>query len=1588
EDPWEYFDPTVPDWANDLRLMYPGRGYWVLVSEAVTLEIRNQGPPPAVAIASPADLAVVTEPTEILGTVESDLLESWTLTSVPVGDGDPVTLATSAAPVASGALATFDPTLLLNGLYELELKATDVQGQQVSASVVVTVEGQMKIGHFTLSFVDLAIPVSGLDIEVIRTYDSRDRQPLDFGAGWHLDIRQGSYRNNRPPGDGWQLKTGFLPCDTVLESKSHLTVVRLSDQEVYRFALRLQDGTPSTGGGCFATTRFDFVDGPLPGTTLEILGQTQVFYENSSDRVIDVDTLETYEPQDVRLTTRDGRIFEFDLIDGVTLVEDLNGNQLSITPAGITHSSGKGIVFDRDAEGRITAISDPMDRSMSYGYDAAGDLGSFTDRAGATTRFTYDSDHRLLDIEDPRGVKPIRNEYDAEGRLIRHIDAFGKVIELGHDLDNRREVVTNRLGASRILEYDDRGNVVRETDELGKVTVRSFDGRDNLLAETDPLGRTTAYTYTSDDDLATLTDPLGNVTAYTYDSRAQLLTVTDSRRGMTANVYDSRGNLTQTTDAQANVTTFTYDAAGNLLATTDALGNVTSFQYESVGNQTRETDALGHETLLTYDEARNRLTEIRSRTLGDGTTETLVTTFAYDDLDRLTSTTAADGSTTTTTYDLLGKVNSRTDPLDRVTTMTYDLMGRLTATTHPDGNTETQTYDDEGRLFTQSDRAGRTTTFAYDAAGRLVSSTFPDGASTSSTYDAAGQFVATTDARGNTTTFTYDAAGRRAAVIDRFGNGPTFTYDANGNQTTVTDARGKTTTFAYGELNRLTVTTHPDGTTIEVGYDALGRRVAEVDQAGLTTAFGYDALGRLTSVTDALSQVTAYTYDEVGNRLTQADANGRTTRFDYDPLGRQIARIFPDGSRETMAYNADGTLASHTDFNGNTRTFGYDAAQRLTNRTYPDSSAVTFTYTATGQRASVTDSRGTTSYTYDDRDRLLTKTDPTGHNLAYNYDLQGNRTSLTATVGTEVLTTSYSYDDLNRLESVTDSQGGVTTLAYDANGNRASLAFPNSVTTDYTYDDLNRLTTLKTATGVGDIVQSSAFTLGAAGNRTRIDEHDGTSRHYVYDDLYRLTQDRVTDASSTQIYQRDFVYDPVGNRTEQTLDEGGGATTIASTYDDRGRLLTAAATSYGWDTNGNLASQDGTSYAWDYENRLTSVSLADGTLVETTYDADGNRVRTSVTPAGGGAATVDYLVDTTGFLSHVVADVVSGWVQTLYTRADDQLIGLYRPGSGASQFYHVDGLGSVRVLSDEAGGVAGRYSYTAFGELLEQEGSDLQPYQFAGEPFDPNVGFYYNRARWLDVASGRFASEDPFGGILREPLTLHRYLYANVDPVDLVDPSGRLVSGASLASFAIAGAINGILVAINPIMQGEGIVAIGKAFAAGFAIGVGGAFLGLGLIKGVARLFQAIPYFKKIRFIRLIFGSAHRVQGTQRFGGQAATPECVKCSIDIAQKLGLSEELISGGFRELASSGKNGIINVFGKIPNLKDHFVVKFGNKIYDRTILANIRSQFRGGLSNLPRNLERSLQGLQGVDTFPAEQYAHLRRILYFLLRQQRPG
>jgi RHS repeat-associated protein len=1392
-------------------------------SDDVVVQVQTGPPvgaPPVVTITSHGEGAAVTEPVEIQGSITCDSLLNWKLQVRKAGDAAFTTLASNTTPV-NGTITTFDPTLLLNGQYEVVFRATDTAGRSSATAFTAVVKENLKVGNFTVSFTDLEVPVAGLPIRVTRTYDSRERNAVgDFGHGWRVDVSNAKLQENGVAGLSWSgtKSAGFLPTYCLVPNKPQVVSVTTPDGRVHEFEPVL---TPSCqSGGPIQVTSLSFR--PRPGTTtlgtLSVVGNNSVIPAGTWPgpmQLFDEVDYTIFDPETYLFTLPDGRQLTIHQEQGLKSIRDLNGNVLNVNSNGIVHSSGKGITFTRDAQGRISKVTDPDGHFLLYGYDGGGDLVSVTDREEHATTLTYYSTpaHLLNEIKDPLGRTPIRNEYDASGRLIKHTDAFGKTIEYTHSIGTRQEIVKDRNDKIRVLEYDSRGNVVKETQPDGRQVLRTFDARNNRASETEPHEPSnpdppkTTYVYDTSDNLLSTTDAENNTTEYTYNARQQVLTTKDPKGKFTVNAYDATGNLLSTKSGGATLsgpfqseTTYTYDASGNVKTQTtivDGVTQTTGYDYDAFGNLTRETDALGHATNYTYDARGNRLTQSTTRSVytcsfapGTGVnctpsgTETLTTTYEYDRQGRLVKTTDPDNTFTRTVYDALGRQKESYDKLDRKTEFFYDEMGRLTKTLYADTTFEESTYDNEGRRLTSRDRGGRVTQYTYDDLGRLKKTIFADTTFTENFYDAAGRLEATKDARGKTTTYEYDDAGRRTKVKDPLLNETAFTYDGNGNQQTVRDARLNTTTFEYDALNRRTKTLFPDNTYTETTYDELGRRKSERDQDGKVTQFRYDALGRLVKVIDALNQETTYGYDELGNRIRQTDARGNSTWFQYDKLGRETKRILPDGSTESKTYDAAGNLETRTDFMGRTTTYGYDTNYRLTSRTYPNPSEnVGFTYTATGRRLTATDSRGTTEYGYDNRDRLTSLLQPGTGSLSYSYDGNGNRTSLTATIGADSHTTTYEYDDASRLDIVRDRLNRAYDHGYDANGNRTSLAYPNGTSTSYDYNTLNRLTNL-TVTGPSGTLFSQAFTLGNAGNRTKIVENDGTVKDYSYDALYRLTQDKVTTISGL-LYQKDFTYDAVGNRETQTT-AGSGAPgtplapgTINYGYDSRDRLLTENANNLTYDTNGNLTAKVGeATYTWDHETRLIRITKADGTVVTHAYDADGNRVKTEVTPPTGPPATTNFLVDTSGSLSHVVAELDAvGTLTTLYVRGDD-LLSLMRPtgpGTWSSRFYAADGIGSIRKLTDEAGSITDSYLYTAFGEVSNHAGSDLQPYAFAGEPVDPNSGFQYHRARWIDPRAGRFTAMDAFSGQLHAPLSLHKYLYAHADPTDKRDPSGEFV---------------------------------------------------------------------------------------------------------------------------------------------------------------------------------------------------------------------
>jgi YD repeat-containing protein len=160
-----------------------------------------------------------------------------------------------------------------------------------------------------------------------------------------------------------------------------------------------------------------------------------------------------YDPQQVRLTTPDGRKMVFDRTQGLIQLEDLNGNRLDFSPSGVTSTTGAAITFVRDGLGRITKIVVPGGTDLDYLPNAAGDLDQFTDEAGNVTRFFYDSKHNLLEIRDPLGRRASRSEFDDAGRLVAVIDALGNRREITQDLGGKQTTILDRRGGVTILEY-------------------------------------------------------------------------------------------------------------------------------------------------------------------------------------------------------------------------------------------------------------------------------------------------------------------------------------------------------------------------------------------------------------------------------------------------------------------------------------------------------------------------------------------------------------------------------------------------------------------------------------------------------------------------------------------------------------------------------------------------------------------------------------------------------------------------------------------------------------------------------------------------------------------------------------------------------------------------------------------------------------------------------------------------------------------------------------------------------------------------------------------------------------------------------
>ncbi|KYC37632.1 hypothetical protein WA1_39915 [Scytonema hofmannii PCC 7110] len=1069
---------------------------------------------------------------------------------------------------------------------------------------------------------------------------------------------------------------------------------------------------------------------------------------------------------------------------------------------------------------RLLTEVDPLGNATTYTYSSKGRLRSMTDAAGNITKYGYDLKGNLTEIVDVNG-NTTQFRYDTVGNIESAIDAQGNEIIYTYNANGKRlsetQTVTTSQGLQKLvseLTYDREGRVTSVKDPLQNVTKYEFDNNGNQTAVINARHNQTEYRYNSKGQIVETISP-DNTENNSLDNPR------------TITIYDEGGRSRATIDQNGEVTHYEYDALGRVTkiiypsATENTLAQLIAaiapgetldsidwtlvvYPKDSpaylVNNPYSSTEYYQDGLVKAEIDERGNRTEYRYNALGQ-----LIETISPDK----TPQNLSDNPRTRHEYDSSRRLISTTDALGRTTTFVYDQLGRLKQTNYSNGTSTTTTFDANGRVIARTDKAGQTTKYKYNSVGKLIETIYPDDTigsdednpKTHNEYDEIGRKIAFIDERGNRTKYEYDQAGRQTLIRDALHNETKYTYDEVGNQLTKTDALNHTTSYVYDEQERLVKTHFADRTSTTTVYDNSNQVIAKTDQDNQTTQYEYDSRGRLTAVIDARQQRTEYGYDLTGNLVSTKDANGHITTYEYDERNRRVATVLPLLQRSETTYDAVGNVVKEKDFNQNTINYTYDDNNRVIAKEFFDGTSVNYTYTKTGQVETVTDSRGTTSYKYDLLNRLISRTDPnspsldTGATIEYEYDIAGNRTSVKTKAGT----IKHTYDELNRLRTVTKDTD-TTTYFYDAVGNLWRTKLSNNIVETRQYDQLNRLVSLKNAltnpgSGEETIISSYDYTLNPVGYRLEVEEHNGRKVKYEYDELYRLLSEKITDPSDSVNNSRiiSYTYDNVGNRLRSN-DSVEGLTTYY--YNNNDLLLdetqlkngeTVYTYNYTYDNNGNMISRvkDGNSeiiYTWDFENRLIGVNnLLDGKPVDYVYDAKG--IRVSSTSDG---ITTNYLVDTNLPHAQAVAEYdSSGNLKTSYLYGHDLIS---QTKDGQQSFYLVDGLGSTRVLTDGQASITDTYTYDAFGKLIGSSGSTDNNYLFAGEQYDEDLEQYYLRQRYYDPNTGRFTRRDVYEGRLEEPLTLHKYLYANGNPANLIDPSGlnAILAMSPDASWGIA----------------------------------------------------------------------------------------------------------------------------------------------------------------------------------------------------------
>jgi RHS repeat-associated protein len=988
----------------------------------------------------------------------------------------------------------------------------------------------------------------------------------------------------------------------------------------------------------------------------------------------------------------------------------------------ITDPNGKSTSADYDLKGNQIWTEDALGRTTESKYTALGDLEEYVDAEGVKTTYHYDESGNLLKTSRPlvgsepnvaSVVKYERGDPIHRGDVTEVVDPRGKATVLEYDADGNLGALVSAEGDETRYDYDQRGNLTETIGPAGNVeggvpaeatTSFSYDQAGNRLSVITPTKAEELWTYDPVGNVESHTDGAGRTTKYEYvgAGRRVLTTLPSGREKSMA--YDGVGNVVSQSDGLEQVTQYAYNPLGDLQTSTDPLERTFWYNRDKVGNILSTYDPGAGAVNYSYDDAY----QLERVDYSDEVTPSVE--YEYDDFGRWTQMVDGTGESTFD-FDSLGRLVSTTNGDGSRVDYGYDLADNVTSIKYPNGKTVLRSVDDAGRLATVSDWLGRTTEFQYDKAGRLSKTIFLAG-------ESEGAQLA--DEYG------YDVSG---GLIDiAFGQGgvnlASLSYQRNGvGQVTKTDTEGL-----------------PGLAEQSVVYDVDGR----LTEAG-AEVFSYDDADQLTgldgseSVFDPASQLesqdaTHFKFDALGRR-TKADQQVATFDSMFGGEGSEDGEFSHPGG---MVVDANGDLW--------VADVGNDRVQKLDDEGNFLSSFGS-TGSGNGQFDGPTDididSEGNL-WVVDSGNSRVQKFSASGEYVSQLGSAGAGNGQLAGPKGLAI----DEEDDVwvadsgnHRVQEFRSSGEFVQVIGVEG-GEEETIFSPTSVAVS---PNGHVLVAEYGRCRVSEFDQTGSF-VDAFGSVGQGDgEFFGTPMLEVDDQGMIWVGDQGN--ARIEYFNADGRY--LGEIGTRGSGEGQLDFSVPSgiAADDQGMLWVSDSLNnriQGW-LLPQAAPAAPLRYRYDQAGNLISIKRAAGSeapAIDESYEYDGVGLRAAQTVSG---VTKQWTWDASGELPLLLDD---GGMSYIYGPGGVPIAQI--ADDGETSYFHRDQLGSTRMLTNPNGEVTGTFTYGAYGERTAATGTVNTPFGYAGQYTNAESGLQYLRARVYDPSTAQFLSRDPLSAITGE----------------------------------------------------------------------------------------------------------------------------------------------------------------------------------------------------------------------------------------------